>query len=731
MTADVADERPARILIVDDDRLTRRLLRRAVESVGYVVTEAEDGERALAALDPFLPDVILMDILMPRMNGLDACSAIRALPRARHIPVVMLTALEDEDSINQAYEAGAATFATKPINYLDLVYRLRYIVRSKLVADRLRDREAQLAYAQRIARLGYWEWHAGREAASVSAGAREIFDLPLDKVHLGFGEFIRLVHAADRAGVKRTIVRSIRGGHDFDMEYRIVVRGGERVIHHENRYVPSGSGGQRLIGICQDISQRRRAESRIRFLASFDPITGLPNRALFKELLEHTLADARRHQRLIALMWIDIDRFKQINDTIGYDGGDRVLREVGQRLLQRLRRSDHVLRGDEAGEPGDGAFAVGEDAVSRLGGDEFMVLLNAIRRPEDGALAAERVEELLREPFDIDGQEIRVTASVGIAVHPMDGGHADALLNNAEIAMYHAKERGRNGYQFFTAALNQRAARRASVEAMLRRALVRDRFVLHYQPQIDLRQRRIVGVEALLRLRTEDGGIMPPDAFVPVAEESGLIVPIGEWVMAEAARQAAAWRAEGLPDLRMAINLSPVQFRSPNFVRRVEAILLAGGIDFRQVEFELTESHLFDNIDASVATLHELAALGIKIAVDDFGTGYSSLTYLRRFPISAVKVDRSFVRDVVDDADDAAIVDAVIALAHSLRLRVVAEGVEHPDQLAFLLSRNCEEGQGFLFSRPRAAEQVRPWIETAAWHTREPWPSDAALRHRA
>ncbi len=720
------DEKPARILIVEDDGVTRRVVRRALQYAGYLVAEAADGVAGLDLVQTFQPDIVLLDICMPRMDGFEMCAAVRRLPRCDHIPVVMFTGLEDPHSISRAFEAGATTFVTKPIDTLNLTHRLRYIVRSKQLGDTLRERESQLARAQRIAKLGYWAWDATSRTATLSNGIREVFGLAHTCDALSFAAFLRLVHPDDRLAVKNTIKCGIEAGRPVSFEYRIIGDdGSRRVIFQDNEIVDDERGEARLIGICQDVTERRDAENRIQHLAYFDVLTGLPNRALFKDLLERTLAEAGRHGRLAALLLLDIDHFKRINDTLGYEGGDRMLREIAERLAASLRAGDLVCR-DDVDLSGCSLSDFVSPSLSRPGGDEFVILLNDIRRPEDAAKAAQRAAAALNAVFGIDGHEVSITASIGISVYPVDGKTPDHLLRSAEAAMYDAKEQGRNSYKFFTTTLNERARKRFTLENALRRAIDRDEFKLVYQPQIDLATRRVTGVEALLRLQTAELGFVSPADFIPVAEETGLILPIGDWVLNEAARQAVAWQAAGLPKLRMAINVSPAQFRQRGFAAHIAAILDRAGVDKRQVELELTESVLIDNTSACAETLNELAELGVMIAIDDFGTGYSSLNYLRRFPLSALKIDRSFVSDICDDADDAAIVKAVIALAHNLRLRVVAEGVETMAQLAFLLSRGCEEAQGFLFSRPVDANALAEWlpkVPTALPH----WPQRAGI----
>lgn len=471
------------------------------------------------------------------------------------------------------------------------------------------------------------------------------------------------------------------------------------------------AGKSRVVGICQDVTERGDAQTRIRFLAHFDPITRLPNRTLFKDRLARALSEAERNDRLVAIILLDLDNFKHVNDTFGYDEGNQILNDLAQRLVSCSGGQGAI---SEAGEELVAVEISGDEAVSRPGGDEFLILLTDLRQPEDGAKFAQSVVEAVRQPFHVADHEIRITGSVGISVFPIDGRDPDQLLKHAEAAMYHAKEAGRNGYQFFTAAMNQRARRRFSLETVLRRALSHDEFELYFQPQVDLVQQRIIGVEALLRLNVPDIGFIPPGDFIPVAEECGLIVPLGQRVLLEAARWASHWNSSGLPEIRIAVNLSAAQLKQPNLALSVEETLKVAGVDASQFEVELTESMLLDNTGACTAVLNQLAELGLTIAIDDFGTGYSSLTYLRRVPLSALKIDRSFVRDVGWDEDDASIVSAVIALAHSLRLRVVAEGVEDLIQLAFLQARKCEEAQGYLFCRPLPARSISDLLQEDA-----------------
>lgn len=422
-----------------------------------------------------------------------------------------------------------------------------------------------------------------------------------------------------------------------------------------------------------------RDQERIRQLAWYDSLTGLPNRALLQDRLGVATAGAMRDQETLATLCIDLDQFKNINDSLGHASGDRLLQQVARRIADCVRASD---------------------TVARLGGDEFVIIMPNIRAPADAAFLAEKILAAVARPYVIDGRDLYITPSIGIAVCPEDGCDFESLIQHADAAMYLAKEHGRNNYQYFTAALNARAVERLSLESALRGALERRELSLHYQPQINLASGAIIGVEALLRWRHPVLGWVAPDRFIPVAEDSGLIVPIGAWVLQEACRQARAWQAAGLAPLLMAVNVSGVQFHQADLAETVRDILAEHGLAAASLEIEVTESVLMKSADSAVEILRKFREMGVRLAIDDFGTGYSSLSYLKRFPIDKLKIDRSFVSDITTDPDDAAIASAIIAMAHRLRLKVIAEGVETPGHLGFLLQEGCDEAQGYHYSKP-------------------------------
>jgi diguanylate cyclase (GGDEF)-like protein len=438
--------------------------------------------------------------------------------------------------------------------------------------------------------------------------------------------------------------------------------------------------------------QRQRAEQRLAHLAQFDALTGLPNRTLLQDRLAQTIVQSRRKRWHAGALFVDLDRFKLINDTLGHHQGDALIRQVGERLLECVR-------------PGD--------TVGRISGDEFAVVLADMARPDDAALVAQKVLDSLALPFDLGGNEAYISASIGIAAFPEDGDDAETLLKNADIAMYRAKESARNCYRFFTAEMNQRTVAKVQLNTDLRRAIEREEFTLHYQPKVDLADGRLRGLEALLRWDHPQRGMVSPGEFIPALEDSGLILPVGEWVIAKACAQLRRWRDEGRAVVPVAVNLSPKQFRRGDLDRVIRDVLARHDLDAGLLELEITESCLMEDPEDAVRVMHNLRAAGLRISIDDFGTGYSSLSYLTRLPLSALKIDRSFVRDAGASAEAASIVRAVIDMAQNLRFTVIAEGVETDQQVAFLRKHGCNQAQGYFFGRPDCAAAAGALLERA------------------
>ncbi len=500
-------------------------------------------------------------------------------------------------------------------------------------------------------------------------------------------EVFAIIDAKSRAPAANPAQRAMAEDRIVALEANCVLvrrNGSEAAI--EDSAAPIHDRGGAVSGaviVFHDISKSQAMAMKMAHLAQHDFLTGLPNRVLLTERLLQTLGLAQRHQKQVALLFLDLDYFKHINDSLGHATGDQLLQTVATRLVACVRTTD---------------------TVCRQGGDEFVILLAEIEHPQDAAHVAEKLLEVVARPLEIDGHELHISLSIGISIYPDDGTGVDTLMQNADAAMYHAKANGRDNYQFFRQEMNTQAALRLGIETGLRRALKNDEFLLHYQPKVNLASGELTGAEALIRWRDPDSGLVYPERFIPIAEESGLIVPIGRWVLRETCRQIRAWQKAGLVTLPVAVNVSAMEFRHPRFLEGVATILAEFELAARHFQFELTESIFMDRAEATVSTLRALRAMGARVAIDDFGTGYSSLNYLRRFPTDILKVDRSFVRDIIGDDGDGAIVSAVIGMGRSLRHKVIAEGVETAGQLEFLRNRSCEEGQGFLFSHPLPAE---------------------------
>jgi diguanylate cyclase (GGDEF)-like protein/PAS domain S-box-containing protein len=688
------------ILVVDDDAGARRLTRATLTRAGFDVVEAADGEKAIHAAQLAMPDLVLLDVSMPVMDGFTACAKLRGLAGGARVPVVMMTGLDDVESIERAFEVGATDFLTKPINWPILSHRVRYMLRASSAIDDLKQNQRRLSNAQRIGEMGDWEWDIARDRIVPSKQAWRIFGLDPEQGVMHSEGFFASVHPDDLERVRAEFERAIANGDTFAIEHRIFQSDGVlRQVRQQVEVIKQADSGRalHLAGAVHDITQRMQAEDQIRRLAYYDTLTGLPNRLLFTDQLEKALVHAHRHDEQVAIMFVDLDHFKRVNDTLGHGAGDELLRIIGTRLSNSIRLLDSVSHRVDVEE--------GANSIARLGGDEFIVMLRQVLRVGDATSVARRLVAALNEPVTIMGTELYVSGSVGVSMYPHDGLDIDTLLMNADTAMYRAKKAGRGCVQFYDSSMNARAMDRLLMESMLRRALERQEFVLHYQPRIELSTGLIVGAEALIRWNQPERGAISPEEFIPLAEENGLVIPIGEWAVEQACRQSAQWRAQGLNPGSIAVNLAANHLRERNLPDLVARTLKAHSLPASSLEIEVTESVLMTDAELCIANARCLSDLGVGLLIDDFGTGYSSLSYLKKLPITALKIDKSFVRDLATDPDDAAIIDAIIAMAHTLKLKVVAEGVETEAQRAFLKSSGCDEFQGYLFSRPVAAAE--------------------------
>jgi diguanylate cyclase (GGDEF)-like protein/PAS domain S-box-containing protein len=682
MTIQTAD--PGSLLIVDDEEMNRDMLSQRLELKGYKVTAADDGPRALSLIEDHAFDVILLDVMMPRLNGLEVLRILRRRHGAGELPIIMVTAKDHSEDVVEAFRLGANDYVTKPIDFPVALARIATQVSHRRTQAALRDSETRYALAVRGTNDGLWDWDLRTDEVFYSARWKAMLGYEDGELGTRPDDWLRRVHPDDDHRLRSNLAAHRRGttAH-FECEHRL--------LHRDRTY--------RWV-LARGVAIRDRAGQSIRMAGSLidvtegkisDPLTGLPNRILLMDRIELALERSRRQpDTRFAVLFLDLDRFKLINDSLGHIVGDQLLIAFSRRLEGCIRETDTASR------------AAVEHTIARLGGDEFTVLLEGIDGPDDAIRVAERIHRVLSVPFSLGGQEVFTTASIGIAM----GGPAclrpEDLLREADTAMYDAKGRGKARHEVFDTAMHARAVARLQSETEMRRALENGEFRLHYQPIVTMGTGRPIGFEALLRWQHPRHGLIAPDEFIPMAEETGLIVPIGWWVLEEACRQMGAWHAR-FPDAATSIicvNLSSKQFLQAGLVEQVERRLRDSGLDPRSLKLEITESAIMSDPKSAADALERLRSLGVRIAIDDFGTGHSSLSYLQQFPIDTLKIDRSFVRKMHDQVKDREIIQAVVSLAHNLGMDVVAEGVETSDQWDQLDILGCEYGQGFFFSRP-------------------------------
>jgi predicted signal transduction protein with EAL and GGDEF domain/FixJ family two-component response regulator len=709
-----------RVLLVDDDEVNLLLTSIALRERGFAITEATSGERALQMLTEWKPDVVVLDAIMPGMDGFQTCRELRLLPGFESLPVLMLTGLDDDASINRAYEAGATDFFVKSTQWSLLAGRLRYLLRSSRTRQELERSKAKLARAQDLARMGSVDWRRGHGSPVFSVEALRVFGMG-PGTRLEFRTLLRMMPVDERGAFLTLLHEVLLHGSVLTTDIRVNLTGDGRlrIIHTEAE--PEFNEHGNLVGytgIAQDVTDRRLAEDKIRHLANFDALTGLPNRRQLMWRTERALEYARRLGHQVSLLLIDLDRFKIINDTLGHGAGDELLMEVSRRLRSCVRHCDQVMESslEAMGTRSHRTL----EAVGRLGGDEFVALLPEVTDERDAERVAVRILDLMREPIFVGGQECFVTASVGIAMFPRDGQSVADLLRNSDVAMYSVKAQGRNAASLYRPQLAGKGREKLELESALHKAIERNELVLHYQPKVDVRAARMVGAEALMRWE-RNGVLVAPGDFIPLAEETGLIIPLSEWAIREAARQARLWQdGFGFSD-SIAVNLPNRLFERTDLVEHIHQAVTAYGVPHHSIELEITETGLMKDLQNVIPSLHRLNEIGVEISIDDFGTGYSSLAYLTTLPISELKIDRSFVRDLGLTPQSSAVVSAIIALARSLGLRVIAEGVENLRQMEVLHRLGCGVMQGFLFSRPQPAEDIEAWLKQTVLPKKAPW----------
>ena len=710
--------RAVRILVLEDDPTSLEIVGTYLRRIAFAEFELHSATTvgdALAFLARAEVDLVIADLYLPDSDG---AATVESLVQAVGCPVIAITASRDPALRDATLAHGAFDFVHK--SDLTEATLMRLVRLAALQARTVRS----LRYQERVARFGqsalmksqpaelvdiavravretlaaqavaYLETEAGASklaARALVVGAND--RASADTIDCGRDDLILEVMASGNRLLTDGAQLALAWARSQRSVALIPVRGDDKVRGVLCAcYKQADAFGADELNFVEAMSsvlstalQRVDSEGRLAYLAQFDPLTGLPNRALLADRLSQMIGQAKRRRSPLAALFIDLDEFKAVNDTLGHAGGDALLKEVAVRLQSTVRSGD---------------------TVARISGDEFAIVLAELVRPEDAALVAQKVIERLAEAVEIQGNEVFITASVGIAAYPADGADAEALIGAADAAMYRAKQSGRNAYQFFTAEINQRSRARLQLGSELRRAVERGEFALVYQPKYHLADCRPSGAEALLRWKHPERGMVSPGEFIPVLEETGLIVPVGEWVLRRACSDLKAWQAAGVPAGPVSVNLSARQFRQQQLDRRIKALVASAGVDPSLIELEITESQLMQDPDQAIRVIRALRDAGMRIAIDDFGTGYSSLAYLTRFPVSSLKIDRSFVKDMLRDTGDGTIVRTVIEMAHSLGVTVIAEGVETEEQAAFLRLLRCEQAQGYLFARPMSAEEL-------------------------
>jgi predicted signal transduction protein with EAL and GGDEF domain len=635
----------------------------------------------------------------------------------------MLTGLDDDASIERAYRAGATDFFVKSTHWSLLAGRLRYMLRAARTRIELERSKFKLARAQDLARMGSFDW----KRAVNERGLGQLWLSPEALRVLGRGAeerldvraLLRMVGASQRRGLIRMLSEVVAHNAVLATDVSVTLFDGrQRIIHVEAEAEFEHGHGSGYTGVFQDVTDRRVAEDRIRHLANFDALTGLPNRRQLIWRTERALEQARRLNHNAALLLIDLDRFKNVNDTLGHAAGDELLMEVARRLRACVRHSEQVMEGalEAAGARSHRTL----EAVGRLGGDEFVALLPEVTDEADAQRVAGRILDSLRDPVLVVGQECFVTASVGIAMFPRDGLNLVDLMRNSDVAMYAAKTAGRNSALAYTPQLGGRGREKIELESHLHKAIERNELVLYYQPKIDVRGAKMVGAEALMRWQ-RGNVLVPPGDFIPLAEETGLIVPLSEWAVKEAARQVKIWQQSfGFAD-SIAVNLPSRLFERSDLVENIHQAVTQYGVPHRAIQLEITENNLMKDLHNVSLSLHRLNEIGVEISIDDFGTGYSSLAYLTTLPISELKIDRTFVRDLGITPQSSAVVSAIIALARSLGLRVIAEGVENLRQMEVLHKLGCTAMQGFLFAKALPPDDLEAWLQNTVLPRKAPW----------
>jgi len=693
------------ILVVDDDIDLRDMLGSVLRFAGYRVLTADNGEAAVSLCNTEKPDLVLLDLVMPGLSGIETCKRIKAIPRHKDTPIIILTARDNTETISESFAVGAVDFIVKPINPVLLKQRLAYTISNQEVRQALKIKEKELSEAQRSAGMGTLRINTDNGQVRFSSSCHELLGLASGVNQYNLSDLLEHIHSDDRDHADFVLKRALEDKVYYMLEYGFITDDGrELIIAQQGEPVQDETDPEVvwLIGSLQDVTETRLAREEVEYQRLYDTLTGLQNRRFFETQLRHTLTHPPE-DKLFAVVFIGLDHFTRVNDSLGHSGGDFVLREIANRLAL-YENSGHI--------------------VSRFGGDVFTLTIRNLSHIDDSNRFLEKVLADIREPILFGGHEVFITGSIGASLFPLESEDATLLVNGAEAAMIKSRNEGGDRYTYRTVDMNKESRRRTELLREMRSAINKREFVAYYQPQIDSKTMRIVGMEALVRWHHPERGSMPPDEFIELAEETGLIVPIGEHVLWQACRDTKRWRDMGF-ELRVGVNISGKQFEEDDVCDLISHAIEETGLPATALEVEITESMAVKDHQATVFKLDRLRQIGIKTSMDDFGTGYSSLSQLQQLPLDTLKVDQAFVRCIrfneqVPDHDgyeNSEIAYAVIAMAHSMGLNVIAEGVETEDQLRFLMQQDSDELQGFLFSKPLPADEFEELLKAGIEQT--------------
>lgn len=679
-----------KILVVDDDLVTRKTLVKILKNSGYTMIQADNGSIAIDMFNEHTPDLVLMDVIMPIMDGYEACKRLRTIADYQNLPILMLTGLSDIESVDKAFDAGATDFITKPINWSLLEQRVRYAIRATEMHKTLQSHQAKLTQAQRIAKLGYWEMDIDSDDIRCSIELLDLLKLAKTYEHQPLDKFLKLIHPDDIDIFKQTFSQAINNALPFQIEHRLIRHDGVEMYVQQQTEIISDANGKAasIIGTLQDISELKSTEELVTHQRYFDSLTDLPNRKHFIERAKKIIELPEHSEELIATCLVSIDKLKNINETLGHDVADEIILAYTQRLK---------------------TISIGNISLSRYHDDTFGLFVTGLKGFNHVNELLQQIMSINNKPVWLEENELHIQTSIGLSLYPLDNDDFDTILKGAQNALNRAREKGGNQSVFYSEKMNLEAHNRLEMERDMRKGLEQGEFITYYQPQVNTKTGMVCGMEALVRWQHPIKGLVSPFFFIPVAEDTGLIKQLGAIVLKDSCIQTKKWHDEGLGDLRVGVNLSAVQISDAGFYDEVISILEESQLLPSLLDLEITESMVVHDIDNVISVLNKFQEKGISISMDDFGTGYSALSLMQQLPIDILKIDRSFIKDI-GFGDNGAIAGAIIAMSHSLGLSVIAEGVETEDQRDFVSNYSCDEIQGFYYSQPLPADEFEAFV---------------------